>query len=52
MSLIEQFREKVQTYEGYTDAWIVRKKIAIVTHAITFILGGIVTLYLKFKGIL
>jgi hypothetical protein len=41
MSLIGEFRGKVSGYEGYAQAFIVSKKMAIISHAIAFGLGVI-----------
>ena len=42
MNLIDEFKAKVQVYEGYADAWIVSKKTAIITHGSVFAAGLVI----------
>lgn len=42
MSLIQQFRDHVKDYEGFAEAWIVSKGMAIATHVIAALIGGII----------
>ena len=42
MSLVQKFRDKVEGYEGYAEAWIVSRKVAVVTHLLAALIGGFI----------
>lgn len=41
MSIVQQFRDKVQGYEGYANAWIVSKRVALLTHLAAAAIGAV-----------